>query len=206
MRFVVLKRSLRLNSFTLIELLTVIAIIAILAALTLAAAEGVMKSAARSRAKAEIQGLSTALESYKSDNGIYPSAYTFTGGASNYAAADPLTQTNFSGSAQLLYQALSGYANFRDTPVAGTKSYMSFKANQLGNATAAAGTSGAGSTYVQDPFGYPYGYYTGDTPVAGAPQQNPPYNGTGFFDLWSTGGNTTTTPNWTNSWISNWQQ
>jgi type II secretory pathway pseudopilin PulG len=62
------------DSFTLVELLTVILIIMILASLTLAAANSVMGQAARSRARSEIQALSTALESYKTDNGIYPLA------------------------------------------------------------------------------------------------------------------------------------
>jgi len=50
----------KLASFTLIELLTVMAIIAILAALVLMAGMGVMNKAARSRASAEIQAMSTA--------------------------------------------------------------------------------------------------------------------------------------------------
>lgn len=65
-------RENRLAAFTLVELLTVIAIIAILAGLLLAAGSGIMKKAARSRASAEIQAMSTALEAYKTDNGIYP--------------------------------------------------------------------------------------------------------------------------------------
>ncbi len=60
------------GAFTLIELLVVIAIIAILAALVLNTAGGIQKKAARSRAESEIAALSTALESYKADNGDYP--------------------------------------------------------------------------------------------------------------------------------------
>ena len=61
------------RGFTLIELLVVIAIIAILASLVLAAAGSVQKKGARSRAEAEIKAVEAALESYKSDNGDYPS-------------------------------------------------------------------------------------------------------------------------------------
>jgi general secretion pathway protein G len=61
------------GGFTLIELLIVIAIIAILAALVLAAAGGVQKKGARSRAEGEIAALEAALESFKADNGDYPS-------------------------------------------------------------------------------------------------------------------------------------
>ncbi len=58
--------------FTLIELLVVITIIAILAALVLSTAGGIQDKAARSRAQSEIAALSAALESYKADNGDYP--------------------------------------------------------------------------------------------------------------------------------------
>jgi type II secretion system protein G len=62
-----------IGGFTLVELLIVIAIIAILAALVLAAAGSVQKKGARSRAEAEIAALEAALESFKADNGDYPS-------------------------------------------------------------------------------------------------------------------------------------
>lgn len=73
------------DGFTLLELLVVIAIIAILAGLILSTAGYVQKKAARSRAEAEIQALSTALESYKADMGDYPRSadYTNSSKASN---------------------------------------------------------------------------------------------------------------------------
>jgi general secretion pathway protein G len=61
------------EGFTLIELLIVITIIAILASLVLAAAGSVQKKGARSRTEAEIAAMGAALESYKADNGDYPS-------------------------------------------------------------------------------------------------------------------------------------
>jgi general secretion pathway protein G len=64
------------EGFTLIELLIVMAIIAILASLVLSAAGYVQKKGARSRAEAEIAALGAALESYKADNGDYPSNST----------------------------------------------------------------------------------------------------------------------------------
>jgi general secretion pathway protein G len=64
---------LKTGGFTLVELLVVIAIIALLAALVLAAAGSVQKKGARSRAEAEIAALGAALESFKADNGDYPS-------------------------------------------------------------------------------------------------------------------------------------
>ena len=80
---------------------------------------------------------------------------------------------------------------------------MSFRTGQLGNIKTAAGTGYAAttSTYIQDPFGFSYGYSTGDG------VNNIPYNGDGFFDLWSTGGTTgatTANPNYTNTWLVNW--
>src|SRR5437660_10515842 len=60
------------GAFTLIELLLVIAIIIILAGLILSTAGYVQKKGARARAEAEIAAISAALESYKADNGIYP--------------------------------------------------------------------------------------------------------------------------------------
>ena len=205
------KYRIRLHSFTLAELLVVILIIAILAGLTLAAGEGVMNQAARSRAKSEIQAMSTALESYKADNGVYP----WTSGVNTPTYSPVFASTNdyiatdgsssggtYMVSAQIIYGALSGKTNYTDTPVAGVKTYMNFKASQLGNTTLTTGYSSTTSTYVQDPFGYPYGYYANPGATAAAA----PVNGAGFFDLWSTSGTTLSTANWTNTWISNWAQ
>ncbi len=192
-----------LASFTLIELLVVIAIIAILAALTLYAASAVMEKGRRSRAASEIQAMSTALEGYKTDNGIYPQTTnallitTYSTIAVN-ASGGAYEQTS-----QLLYLSLSGQTNFTSIPIAGTKVYMSFRANQVGDPSGAL----TGATYVQDPWLYSYGYSTGST--NGSPTTTYPYNGSGFFDLWSTAGKGVTTPSNTtlntNAWISNWQ-
>lgn len=189
-----------LASFTLIELLTVIAIIAILAALTLYAASAVMEKARRSRAASEVQAMSTALEGYKTDNGIYPQTNVLL--TNTYNTTDVSTTDGaYQKSSHLLYLSLSGQTNFDDTPASGAKAYMSFRANQIGDPTGAL----TGSTYVQDPWLYSYGYSTGST--NGAPTASYPYNGSGFFDLWSTAGKGlvgSTAAN-TNAWISNWQ-
>ena len=54
-------------------MLMVIMVIFILAALVLAASSYVQNKGARARAETEIAAMSAALESYKADNGIYPS-------------------------------------------------------------------------------------------------------------------------------------
>ena len=189
----------KLNSFTLVELLVVIFIIVILTAIILSAAQGVLTTAARSRTKAEIQALATHLEEYKTDNGLYPLTNTFAT-TNAYATVDP-TSVNYIASSQLLYEALSGKTNFLDSPAVGVKYYMNFKANQVGNAKAVAGSPiSSTSTYVQDAFAYSYGYSTGtNSPAAGQPN-----NGIGFFDLWSTAGTLSSTANNTNTWINNW--
>jgi prepilin-type N-terminal cleavage/methylation domain-containing protein len=186
-----------LASFTLIELLVVIAIIAILAALTLSAASAVMEKGRRSRAASEIQAMSTALEGYKTDNGIYPQSSVLLTNSYSTTAVNT-SDGPYEQSSQLIYLSLSGQTNFiTANPIVGTKTYMSFKANQVGDP----GGTITGATYVQDPWNYSYGYSTGTT--------NYPYNGTGFFDLWSTAGKGATTPSTTtlntNAWISNWQ-
>jgi len=199
----------RLASFTLIELLMVMTIIAILAALILGAGSGAMKKAARSRASGEIQAMSTALEGYKIDNGIYP----YTNAATSFAMSSSTLLTNlatatyfsttldgttatYKQTAQVLFLALSGQTNFTDNPAAGVKVYMSFKRNQVGDTAA--------GSYVQDPWAYSYGYSIGNTTTPSYP-----FNGNGFYDLWSTGGNLAaamaSTPALTNAWISNWQ-
>jgi prepilin-type N-terminal cleavage/methylation domain-containing protein len=182
----------RLAGFTLVEMLTVIAIIAILAGLILSAFSGVMKSAARTRARSEIAAMSAALQSYQSDNGIFPPSGGFSAQSDYLSDAPP--SPKYQAASQALYQALTGQTTLYTLPPAGTKIYMTFKTSQLGNYQAGA------QTYIQDPFGNPYGYFTGNPTVGGNAAQLP-YNGANQFDLWSTGGDISGS---TNSWISNW--
>ena len=158
-------RKNRLASFSLIEMLTVMAIIAILAALVLYAGSGVWTKAARSRAASEIQAMSTALEGYKTDNGIYPVGNTTAASGSILTGppspgtypSDPAVanSANYQNSSEALYQALSGQAYYTAAPVAGAKSYMPFKINQIGNSTGPL-------SYIKDPWNNSYGYSTGD--------------------------------------------
>ena len=76
------------KAFTLIELLVVMTIIVILAGLVVATTGYVQEKGKRSRAEAEIAAMSAALESYKADNGIYPTKTPET------TALDPTTHIN----------------------------------------------------------------------------------------------------------------
>src|ERR1043166_5836082 len=62
------------KGFTLIELLVVIAIISALAAMIFPITGAVNKAKIRSRAKAELAQIETAIESYKAKHGVYPPA------------------------------------------------------------------------------------------------------------------------------------
>jgi prepilin-type N-terminal cleavage/methylation domain-containing protein len=184
----------RPNSFTLVELLTVIAIIAILAGLMLYAGSGVMREAARSRAHSEIAGLSASMESYKSDNGIYPTPANGTVIFANTNAYNTASVSTPGGtyqeSSELLYQNLSGMDPTGTTPVSGGKTYFPFKKTQLALDT-------SGNLYIKDPFGNSYGYFNGNGTSL-------PYNGTNSFDLWSTAGDTagTNQPGWVSNFGS----
>lgn len=203
-------------AFTLIELLTVIAIILVLAGLLLHVAGGANTKASLARAQTEIQAMSTALESYKADNGSYPRETGTTDllNAQGSGGTPPDVST-YKTAGQFLYRTLSGYG----TVTGGTalnKAYMTFKPGQLSTGTAAPDTT----TYVIDPFGIAYGYSTAGiaeqeransaTPAA-TPDPKKGYNPT--FDLWSTGGWGTggkpypaDVPNtsYTNLWVKNW--
>lgn len=176
------------RAFTLIELLTVIAIIAVLMSLIISVAGMVQTKASRDRASAEIAALSTAMESYKADNGIYPQTaetdvLVAKGTSKSNSATSPQAKASLA-----LYTALSGDddGNFQRTgdekqnPV-----YFEFETKKGMMSL----TGSAGSTSVKgltDPWGDFYGY---STAYAAGLQKDPPdnplkgYNPT--FDLWS---------------------
>jgi len=205
-------------AFTIVEILVVLAIILTLAGLVLAASSYVRNKGARSRAEAEIAAISAALENYKADNGIYPRgkstavppagtpaylvASTGTDDLDPRIAFDPSAKP-YQDASRYLYEQLSGDTNLDLSPEAGSKSYFSFKENQLATIKDAAGKT-IGLSHIKDPFGNSYGYSTSYQldPTKG-------YNPT--FDLWSTAnylpqGGTSPTPTPTPQilWIKNW--
>src|SRR5882762_4535854 len=131
---------LRKNAFTIIELLVVIAIIIILTGLVLSTVGYVQKKAARSRAETEIAAMSAALESYKADNGIYPRDNTTTGYTDglnariNLAPAPSPSPNAYTSASFYLYSQLSGLDQ-NQQPVAGMKSYFTFRPQMLGHPT-----------------------------------------------------------------------
>ncbi|MEY2489170.1 MAG: hypothetical protein QOC70_1112 [Verrucomicrobiota bacterium] len=182
------------SAFTVVELLIVIAIILVLAGLILATSGYVQTKSKRSRAEAEIAALSTALENYKADNGIYPTdtANDTTNTLDARTMFNP-TSAQYAAASFFLYQELSGDPMGNRAPI--RKSYFPFKPNMLLPKDQAQAVSA-----IADPFGYSYGYST-----ANQASSSKGYNPT--FDLWSTAGTgTASTPNPSpqDQWIKNW--
>src|SRR5438876_8903268 len=174
------------GAFTLIELLVVIAIIIILAGLILTTSGYVQRKGARARAETEIAAMSSALESYKADNGIYPTDASTTEQLDSTTSFDP---SNYQSASLYLYKQLSGDATGNRQPSG--KSYMAFKPNMLLPAPPSTATVIA----IADPFGNSYGYST-MMAATGSGGYNP------TFDLWSTASGTTS--NDVPKWIKNW--
>lgn len=162
-----------LSGFTLLELLVVIAVIAILAGLVLSTAGFIQKKGATARAQAEIEALSSALESYKVEYGDYP---TGTNGTSS-GTATPGTNNAF------LRAALAPNGSNSLNPL--NKVFFEFPKG-MGSSTNLSDTNQP----VLDPFGEGYGYmYPGDANRSGS----------NFFDLWSRAGSTNTNA-WIKNW------
>ena len=185
-----MKRTRR--AFTILELLVVISIIIVLAGLVLATSAYVWKKGACSRTEAEIAAISAALESYKADNGIYPTTNATNSLKAN-ADGDP-SSSSYVDAGKDLYIRISGDSDGNPTTADTAKNYMgvSLKPNMLNPAPPGP------NTYIKDPFGNCYGYSTVKT---SAPAGTDGYNPT--FDLWSTAG-TITNPLDQTQWIKNW--
>src|SRR6266404_3904016 len=168
--FVIRTSSFRAEgAVTIIELLVVIIIILILAGLVLSISSYVQNKGARSRAESEIAAISAALESYKADNGIYPSNSN-TNSLDARVAGNP---TSYQAASLYLYEQLSGDTSATRQPPANAKSYFTFKPNML----LPAPPSTLNVTAVRDPFGNSYGYSTIANPTAN-PSPTPGYNPT----------------------------
>jgi hypothetical protein len=91
----------------------------------------------------EIAAMSAALENYKADNGAFPSDITIDA----RTIGDP---AQYQTASATLFRKLSGDLNGDGESDLGVTSYMAFKPNQTGGATA--------PFFVKDPFGNSYGY------------------------------------------------
>jgi prepilin-type N-terminal cleavage/methylation domain-containing protein len=191
------------GGFTLIELLVVIAIIIVLAGLVLSTVGYVQKKGARSRAETEIAAMSAACESYKADNGVYPTS-TPTNQLMANSNGDP-TRAIYQNASLYLYEELSGdhnadrIVNAADDLSGGgivPKTYFTFKPNNLLPAPPSASTV----ISLRDPFGNSYGYSTFESANPGSANGNNP-----TFDLWSTDGTiSAANPPDQSQWIKNW--
>ena len=188
----------KVGAFTIVEVLIVIAIILVLAGLILATSGYVQTKGKRSRAEAEIAAISTALENYRADNGIYP--IDAANGTTNALDARTMlnpTAVQYAAASVFLYKELSGDPIGNRIPTG--KSYFAFKPYMLLPKDQAQAVSA-----IADPFGYSYGYST-------AYQANPAKGYNPTFDLWSTGGTGTGLtptplpgPTPQDQWIRNW--
>ena len=172
------------------ELLVVIAIIISLAAMILGTVGYVQKKGARSRAESEIAAISAALESYKVDNGAYPTD------AGATESVDPTASPVPTAASLFLYKSLTGDDQANLQPPAGVKSYFTFKPQMLSGAKTPNGTL-TSVTFIRDPFGNAYGYST-----MKARGGNAGFNPT--FDLWSTAGTGSASAADQAQWIKNW--
>jgi len=180
------------RAFTLLELLVVIATIIILGGLVLSTVGYVQKKGARVRTEAEIAAISAALENYRADNGIYPRDATAT---DNLDPAASINLANYAPATLYLYKQLTGDAN-ADRQINGSetgRNYFAFRPNQLSPSDQTQKV-----TAIRDPFGNSYGYST-----AKAANPNGTLGDNPTFDLWSTAGATSGTPNQA-QWIKNW--
>ena len=158
-------------AFTLIELLAVITIIGILAGLTLGAAGAVRRHGANSTAKAEVAALQAACDRYFADYNLYPSN-------SSINPSSSFNPGNYKTAGQALFTNLFGTNQYNLAPT--SKRYFEPKPSMVSSTNTA-------DPYLQDPWGYAYGYNS---------------DGTNAPLIWSTAGQTNQAG--TNKWITSW--
>jgi prepilin-type N-terminal cleavage/methylation domain-containing protein len=218
-----MRASLKKEGFTLIELLVVVTVIAILVGITIGTLGSVQKNAARGRATAEIAAIETALERYKVDNGDYPAAESsgitgdvYAGNPSDYigsnATIDPNGQITEGSGGRRLFAELMGRTQFNAAPNANRVPYLELKQGQVGGTKSGDDLT---NCYIQDPFGYAYGYFYRPAGLSLATPNRRSLQNEVVPDIWSTGGETGTV-NFTNTtsteygryqkWITNWNK
>jgi prepilin-type N-terminal cleavage/methylation domain-containing protein len=145
--------------FTLLELMTVLAVIVVLTGMVVGVAGMVQTKAAKERAKAEMAMLSAAAEAYKADVGAYPQ----TERTDNLSPRKDFTPTNskYLDASLDLYRELSGdreepYPN--GVPDTDAQRYLKEYDPRILKTSTSNGKKEV--KYLQDPFGFAYGYST----------------------------------------------
>jgi type II secretory pathway pseudopilin PulG len=211
------------------------AVIAILAGLILSISGYVNTKAALANAETQIKAIETACESYKADNGAYPNQPLASGtsipptasdfsnvpsvqlnpranGNSIYTPASPYVKASLE-----LYEALTGDLMCTGTSATpGTKNYLTdITPNIFGRSNFNAPVSASNPVlYLADPFTNVYGYSTAYATQLAAAGGTVITTGSGYnptFDLWCTGGQSSSTglgtgvyPDPTLQWKDNW--
>jgi prepilin-type N-terminal cleavage/methylation domain-containing protein len=150
------------TGFTLIELLVVMGVILILAGIVVGVQRGVYHQQSQARAKADMQAIANALETFKLRYGDYP------------WADDPTNSTTGSTPDKNLFLVLTGQrilrkvnGNYQMSTLANNqKAAPMIDESQIETDTAA--------TYFVDPWGSPYKYYY-------KANKDTPWNHTGFI-------------------------
>lgn len=173
-------------AFTLIELLAVITIIIILASLVVSGMAYVQQRQSRERARVQIERLSTALEAYKAEMGLYPLTTNSADGLGNSANSlyIPLFYEGFDYKRQASPPAVWEKPSGTGTIAKSTSIYLA----DLDPTTTKQGwvdvvATIPASTKVNDPWGNEYRYRSGQdsSGTVNPSTQNPD------FDLWSVG-------------------
>lgn len=180
------------QAFTLVELLVAMGVIAVLVGITFGAVSGAWNSSNKAAAISQIQAISTAVESYQIDNGIYPAATALA--TDEEPSGDP---SGYTAAGSILFEAVTGSPTWGSAPNT-TNYFPNLKKNMVQQSGSA--------DYFIDPWGFAFGYRSLDYGDLGTDTNGDPiglkgYN-LGFFDLWSTGGSSDDD---SPKWIVNWQ-
>jgi prepilin-type N-terminal cleavage/methylation domain-containing protein len=131
-------RTLRRRGFTLIEMLVVIAVMSVLASMIFPITKAVNRTKLRSRARADMAQLETAIQSYKMKLGFYPPDNKNTNSPINQLYYELLGTTAIGGSTKLgAYQTLDG-----SSTVDGADAGTAFGVDGFANATKGGGDEG----------------------------------------------------------------
>jgi prepilin-type N-terminal cleavage/methylation domain-containing protein len=220
------------SGFTLIEVITAMAVILILTGLVIQIAGYVTTKGSKARASTEIATLIAACESYKADTGGYPkdqSNWPSRGVTDKLKPKEDFipTKSEYEDANLFFYQQLTGDKNADNQPGADEPKYLKEFDPKLLKADKDKENRIIKVKYIQDPFGYPYGYstsaaheemlYQKELKEKGKKVNRPSASDmSGFnsatFDLWSTGGSRPSSQptdlekkelEWA-KWIKNW--